>query len=319
MGRIVFSLVFLLLSFTQLCAQDSISFSRCDQLPDDIPLLSGYHFYVFGEMHDEPQTMSARLGLIKYLNEKEGINEVFLEIGKGAAWLYNQYLQTGDTTWVTSPKLVFYRKAEDKTFWHELYEYNKTCKNKLTISGFDFERLELLKFLQFQKVTHNYPDAIRATMSFLDTEKVADVNSDTLAKVVQRFKGDLEKNDADYRNVFGPNYPLVCAALHNQVSFEHYNNRDSDIYYNLDIAKREQSNSKFVMFIGRNHIIDKKATRNLGTVLEMNPGVFLCVEDVAKKPRSNGDFQFHGNSKRVRKKAHGRETSTRATFYLKSN
>ena len=86
---------------------------------------SRYNAFFLGEFHGVYGVSEVKLAFIKHLNRNYGITDVFMEISISAAWLYNRYLATGDTTFFTAPVLPYGLKKPNKDFWKELYEYNK--------------------------------------------------------------------------------------------------------------------------------------------------------------------------------------------------
>ena len=67
---------------------------------------SKYDAFFVGEFHGVFATPEIKLALIKYVNQHNGITDVFMEISLSAAFLYNAYLSTGDTTLITTPLLL---------------------------------------------------------------------------------------------------------------------------------------------------------------------------------------------------------------------
>jgi hypothetical protein len=81
---------------------------------------------------------------IKYLNLSFGLTHFFLEWGHATDVLANNYLRTGDSS---------YLFTKDKEFWKTLFAYNSTLQQntKLHYLGVDFERnrtyIKALKFI----------------------------------------------------------------------------------------------------------------------------------------------------------------------------
>jgi hypothetical protein len=103
---------------------------------------------LYGETHTRYFEPLFKSQFIRHLNLEFGVRDIFMEIGYSAAFLFNRYLETGDTTFVTRPKLP-YLLGEYKQMWSELYNYNKKLPDtlKLRIHGVDFENFDVFKAL----------------------------------------------------------------------------------------------------------------------------------------------------------------------------
>src|SRR5689334_13350644 len=106
-------ILILLLAFSSFCciSQETGCFietaNRGFELDPKIDF-SHYKGFFIGEAHvDGRQGM--KLAFLKYLNKQFGITDVFMEFGYSAAFLYNQYLATGDSTLVDLRYNQFYK------------------------------------------------------------------------------------------------------------------------------------------------------------------------------------------------------------------
>ena len=225
------------------------------QLSGNIDFTQYSGFYV-GEFHDDPNVPEIKLALIRHLNESNGVNAVFMEIGRSAADLYNRYLQTGDTSYITNPGLVYNNTAEGKLFWKALYEFNNTLQlhNKITIYGIDFERMEFLKALKMLAPgNRGKPNAIKQMLDYADTVQLQKVNSDTLTSIYFRYRNDLKKHKKQYRDYFGNNIEMVRSILNNEATYLNYDNRNTKMYHNIATQLREHKINQFVVFTGLKH------------------------------------------------------------------
>lgn len=92
-----------------------------------------------------------------------------MEVGQAAAYFFNLYLRTGDSTVLTGLTMPYNSKGY-KVFWRKLYLYNKNQPEnfKLRIHGVDFERTELLTLLiRLQVPSVEIPKYLQATFQDL--------------------------------------------------------------------------------------------------------------------------------------------------------
>lgn len=90
---------------------------------------------------------STTLAFLKYLNQKQGVNHLMLELGYSWGEIANRYIQTGDSALF---ELLQYSSHKSfNVFFKDLYEYNKNLspENKIQIHGIDVERFYELALL----------------------------------------------------------------------------------------------------------------------------------------------------------------------------
>ena len=80
--------------------------------------------------------------LLIYLNKQFGIRHLLIEFGRAEAYLYNQYLKTGEAWYINHTFQGYSGYVEFLSAWKELYNYNLRLDNskKLEVHGLDFER-----------------------------------------------------------------------------------------------------------------------------------------------------------------------------------
>ena len=80
--------------------------------------------------------------LFIHLNKQFGVRHLLIEFGRAEAYLYNQYLQTGDEWFLNHTFQGFSRYKEFFPSWKKLYDYNSglDSSKKLVVHGLDFER-----------------------------------------------------------------------------------------------------------------------------------------------------------------------------------
>ena len=244
-------------SNNELELETNVDFSKCDA-------------FFLGEFHGVYGISEIKLALVKYLNTKYGISDVFMEIDYSSAWLYNRYLQTGDTTLFTSPMLVYAMKQPNRDFWKNLYQFNKTTGRKITIHGMDFERLDFIKALKLlMPPGKEKPKDISAMLHFIDTLSVTDINNSPLelekrwpalaghfvgeSLLYGSIKNDIKKNRSLYQQYYGENFKTVAQIMFNENTFGKFDQRNKTMYRNMKKEIKEQGIKKFITFNGLAH------------------------------------------------------------------
>ena len=254
----VFSIV--LIFFMSLCsAQETGCFKT--EADSSVSLetnidFSKYDAFFVGEFHGVYATPAIKLSLIKYLNQHNGITDVFMEIGYSAAYLYNAYLSTGDTTLITQPILLYEYKKPEIDFWKRLYEYNKTLDHKVTIRGMDFERVEFLKVLKLLLPKgKEKPVEIVETLSFIDTINVDRISrvDDIQDTLYERIRYSMTRHTDAYEQFYGASFKIVAGIMFNVNTFRKFNARNKTMYHNMMKQMEESGVKKFVAFNGAQH------------------------------------------------------------------
>lgn len=223
--------------------------------------LSRYDAFFVGEFHGVYGVPEIRLATIKYLNTHFGITDVFMEISYGAAYLYNEYLATGDTSFFMMPRLISSEKQTGMNFWERLYEYNKGLDHKITIRGMDFERAEFLKVLKMLMLPgKDKPAAIAATLSYIDTVNLDRVTreDDILDTVYEKMRAVMKGNRIAYEQYYGPNFKIVAGIMFNVNTFKKYKYRNKTMYHNMMEQIKGYGIKKFVTFNGAAHAMNSK-------------------------------------------------------------
>jgi len=223
--------------------------------------LSKYDAFFVGEFHGVYGVPEVKLALIKYVNQHNGITDVFMEIGLSAAYLYNAYLATGDTTFITMPLLIYAYKKPEMEFWKQLYEYNKTLNHKITIRGMDFERVEFLRVLKMQMpVGKEKPAEIAATLSYIDTINVKRISyqDDIQDSIYEYILSHMKQHTDAYTQYYGANFKIVADIMFNVNTLRKFKFRNKTMYRNMMKQIEESDIKKFVTFNGMQHAMKSK-------------------------------------------------------------
>jgi len=221
---------------------------------------SDYNAFFLGEFHGVYGISEIKLALIKYLNQHYGITDLFMEMSYSAAFLYNAYLITGDTSLLINPTLIYYMKKPNEDFWEKLYEYNKGLQHKITIRGSDFERIEFLKVLKMLAPTgREKPSEIFSVLNYIDTISVPDLarvhtdNSYAQNSIYESIRDSMEQNRELYKAYYGANYKTVADIMFNENTYRKFDSRNKAMYHNIIKQINENGIQKFITFNGLNH------------------------------------------------------------------
>ncbi len=219
-----------------------------------------YDAFFLGEFHGVYGVSEVKLALLKYLNKNFGLTDVFMEIGRSAAYLYNLYLSTGDTTLFTSPVLIYAQKKPNRDFWKNLYRYNKTLEHKITIRGMDFERAEFLKVLKMlAPKDKEKPLDIYTTLSFIDTVTIDTIGwlhgdiQRSYGSLYEDIRAEIDDNRSAFEQYFGDNMKQVDEIMYNEDTYSRFGKRNKTMYTNVVNEIERDSIKKFIVFAGLNH------------------------------------------------------------------
>lgn len=230
--------------------ETSVNFNECNA------------FFV-GEFHGMYDVPGIKLTLIKFLHKQQGVTDVFMEIGHSTAWLYNQYLQTGDTALFTTPVITYAQKQQDRNFWKQLYAYAKTNETKIVIHGIDFERMTFFKTLKLlMPAGKQKPAGIAAVLNWIDTGRVIDGNWDIrdrqhpmrlLTKAYDSIQHHIALNRSQYEAYYGASFKDVARIMFNENTYARYEERNKGMYANILKEVQRGNIKKYVVFAGLNH------------------------------------------------------------------
>lgn len=230
---------------------------------------------IVGEMHGVFGTNEIKLEIIKQLNQERNFRNIFMEISKSAAFLYNLFLSTGDTTLLSNPTLPYYIKNEEKKLWSDLYKYNFGLpgSSKFRIYGVDFERIEFLKVLKLLLPKDKNPDnSIFTQTLYKEYDSLIENVNDykVFNKLFSRYKKYFSKNIEELKTIYGTNFYLVESIFSNKSSQKRFNHRNETMYGNIKEAVQKNSITKFLGFFGLNHTNSEKSYTLVGRLINDN-------------------------------------------------
>lgn len=259
-----------------------------------------YSAFFVGEFHGMYDVPAIKLALIKYLHKQHGVTDVFMEIGHSTAWLYNQYLQTGDTALFTTPAITYAQKQQDRNFWKQLYAYNKTNETKIAIHGMDFERMTFFKTLKLlMPAGKQKPSGIATVLNWIDTGRVIDGNWDIrdrqhpmrlLTKVYDSIQHHIANNRSQYEAYYGASFKDVARIMFNENTYAKYADRNRGMYANILKEVQNGNIKKYVVFAGLNHA-NRQGGYTLCAQLVATPGLKDKLATIAMVCNTCYDWQ----------------------------
>lgn len=268
--RMALCCLLLLKSTLFTAAQPGVHFPQTPDRNIDYPAKSldsliGFRQYkaiFFGECHTVFFEPDFKFQLIRQLHETCGIRDVFMEIGHAAAFLFNKYLETGDTALLYHPRLAYrYKTGHYLRFWDNLYRYNKDLPEakRIRVYGVDFERVEVFKVLLALKPAGNeIPAALIPVF-----EKIKTCSADTtFSHFDKRFIEELNmitdafrQQEPAVRSIYGTAYPLVADIVNNKSPHTtHVSPRNKAWIGYMEAVLSGQHIDKFVAFFGSAHM-----------------------------------------------------------------
>ena len=214
---------------------------------------AAFNGIIVGEFHDYDQVPGAKLWLINHITAKQTL-DLFIETGTAAAWLYNQYLATGDTNYIVAPNLVYAASPANRRFWDTLYNYYHSGTLKIIVHGFDFERMEFIKVMKLLMPAGTpFPKEIASTLQYIDTASVNKVNSRRLNVTYARIRADVLQHNAAYRRFYAGNYPVIDDLINNPVTYALYDQRDAAMASQILAQVAHDHIAHYLLFAGLNH------------------------------------------------------------------
>ncbi len=204
------------------------------------------------EAHGIYELVPFKMALIKMALEKHAITEIVLEVGKAEAYMYNAYLQNGDTT-------IFIEYPDQAThnymyMWKQLYQ-----DHPFTIHGIDFERkefvtavLSILNKNEMAKNTelYNYLKILPDSLQNLQGGKSGyKLRTAIYSRAVNLFENNKDK----LRNVLGGNYNILEDIFENPATEKGMEKRDVTMCENLQKI-RNPNGKNFICILGIGHL-----------------------------------------------------------------
>ena len=188
---------------TQLDLENNEDYSTFSLLDEDV---QDYKIFFIGENHNfKKSNVGLQLKMFKYLYETADVRAILFESGKARGWLVNEYVQTGDTTYMDILDQYSFN------YYAELYEGLKSFNDslpedkKIQVIGIDVERslptsIKVLELLVPEDKTP--PESIR-----LDIESLLGLvkNFDQQNLSLEQEQDEDKEDDYYYFDYYGVN------------------------------------------------------------------------------------------------------------------
>lgn len=240
---------------------------------------SHYDVLFLGELHGVYGVSEIKLALVKHLHKEYGTRDLFMEVGYSAAYLYNRYLETGDTSFFTAPVLALAYKKPNRDFWKGLYSYNKQLKKKIVIHAMDFERKEFIKVLgMLAPAGKPIPPEISLLTYLQNTsDSLFEINSHEADSLYIALRTDIINKPREYAVYYGTNINLVSDIMLNDNIPAKYKQRNEMMYVNLMREVKEKGITKFMVMAGQNHANISDRESLCGMLGRTMPGKVLSI------------------------------------------
>jgi hypothetical protein len=220
---------------------------------------SKYNAVFYGEGHVKYFEPVFKLRFIKHLNQQFGFRDIFMEIGYAAAYFYNRYLQTGDTTILTGYHLT-YGQSSYRDFWYQLYQYNKVqpSDRKIFIHGVDFERTEIYKLLEeLRRKDAAIPAHLQTVFSIVsrrNTDASLSAFDTNFQTELSAIRAAFSNHTDDFKAIYGDHFKIVAEALTNPAPLTtRVEPRNKAWQENFSSIIAENRIQKFIAFFGKAH------------------------------------------------------------------
>jgi hypothetical protein len=188
------------------------------------------------------------------------VRDIFMEVGVAAAYFFNRYLETGDSTHIDIRKMPYNWRIYGN-FWKNLHAYNQTLPagQRLKIHGIDFERGEVFKLLHRLRPSQAAPAGL---IEFFDKIESLDGN-DSLIFTDDKFSFEiliLRKAFAEYHDLlkvyYGAQFAVIQSAVENATpATQTVKPRNEAWVKSFRDIIRKNSIEKLIGFFGKGHTI----------------------------------------------------------------
>lgn len=211
-----------------------------------------------GETHNINFNESFQLELIKHLKNTNGLRYIILEHSYAGAFLYNKFLETGDTSLVCQD-FYFNSTVARRKFWKDLYDLNKSYSTKLKLIGVDHDLSfpfvkavniilsEIVYRDEFLKRIKLKTDQFLGELS--DPEKT---NLVLYQQIKTSFNSFFESHSKEYlQEIFDIYYSDLALIYHNQHQNDRDRNTNRKFYENLKgVIEEKKINTQEHSFLG---------------------------------------------------------------------
>jgi hypothetical protein len=235
-----------------------------------------------GEVHGIRDGRQFWYDAIRHAYEKFGITDVVLELGKSEAYLFNAYLQRGDTS-------IFEEYGSGKEIMGQLTEWKDLYNDcHIALHGIDFDRIEFV--VAVRSIMRRYPEAANTPLSkylcslppsVMDISDGKDGAKERI-RIYTKAKDIFKQEKAALQQVLKADYATVEDIMESPATEKKFNQRDKGMAENL-LQLRKQGDGRFLCIAGLGHTTMRKKSALINRFIEGAPGANVAVIDMVCK------------------------------------
>lgn len=282
MGRITIIVVFFLVMPAASKGQPIANIAALDNLLSS----SGKNLVILGEEHTSAANSQIVLAMLQHLHSTQGLSRFVMEFGPSDAYLYNQYLATGDTTLLLH---TFYAGKFPgwRAFFGRLRRWQTPLGTtpSIAVSGIDFDRPQTFAaaFEALAKRYNAWPKPLDSLRQHMNTKAFSNAYRNRLPSKADRlFMNSAKRLLANHRAMLAGmlNHKDLCFVdeiIRNPImGFD--GERERGLLQNTRYLLDNLPDSTFLMLIGRGHA--NYTHQNVAHVLKQQQSGFHMVSGV---------------------------------------
>ncbi len=258
--------------------------------------------FLSSESHGYAKPHAIDFELFKHINQKIGVKYYIAEIDMAQAKTINNYLKTGDETYLNNIYNYWYNDGAQWgckagfNKWKKMYGYNKTLpqNKKITVLGLDNTQdlemtlnyiVEIIKTNPYKKGQLAYIDS---AMQFIGKAIHRDTTK-AFIKFMRRWNIDIDNNNVAYKKLITKNYFEFRFMISNTASKK---DRETKITENFITLTKEYKlgKEKFYGFWGRFHAMQDSINGDLSFSARLKSNFkivsipIFCIESASMLP-----------------------------------
>lgn len=209
---------------------------------------------ILSEVHLTNINPTYKIQLIEQLHDSTHMNDVILEVGKSAAYLYNEFVKTGDEKLLTNI-YTYYNSPANNYFLKELHKFHQQGK-QIILHGMDFERIEFARAIEhlLEKTNRTDNRLFDYLHSLPDTVFKMSINTDEARLIFKKCKA-IYQEDTKYYDTIIDNGFSIRAVFDNRASVNQFSKRNKAMFENIEPLV--VSNKPLLLIVGNSHIDHK--------------------------------------------------------------
>jgi len=229
-----------------------------------------YDVFFTGESHGKVENEKISIGMLKYLNEKEGVRYLICELQYSIVSKLNEYIQNGDEK-LLKESIEVIRNANPSyggddyyKFWQELYNYNSTLPKDKKIQAFgvdidfqpDYTLNEMFSLIPNTEPAEEIKNKVNDFKNILSNNVEDD---EAVFTILVNLNEDMNNNSNIYNDFFGNDFKEFKNNLSSLINTMKYMKnqseyRDDLIYHNFMRIYDENPKGKYYGQFGMAHI-----------------------------------------------------------------